>query len=72
MFENRWLRRIFGPKREEVAGGRGSLNNEEIHDLYASPKIIKVIKSRRVRWTGLAARIDEMRNAYHILVGKPK
>jgi hypothetical protein len=50
MFENRVLRRIFGPKREEVAGGWRRLRNEELHNLYASPNIIRVIKSKRIRW----------------------
>jgi hypothetical protein len=51
VFENRVLRRIFGPKREEVAGGWRRLHNEELHNLYASPNIISVMKSRRIRWT---------------------
>jgi hypothetical protein len=55
VFENRVLRRIFGPKREEVAGGWGRLHNEELHNLYASPNIIRVIKSRRMRWAGYVA-----------------
>jgi hypothetical protein len=57
------LRRIFGPKREEVAGGWGRLHNEELHNLYASPNIIRVIKSRKMRWMGHVARMEEMRNA---------
>jgi hypothetical protein len=51
-FENRVLRRIFGPKRHEVKRGRGKLHNEELHKLYSSPSIIRMIKSRRMRWTG--------------------
>jgi hypothetical protein len=56
-------RRIFGPKTEEMVGGRRRLNNEELHNLYASPCIIRVIKSRRIRWTEHVARTKEMRNA---------
>jgi hypothetical protein len=52
VFENRLLRRIFGPKREEVAGGWRRLHNEELHNLYASPNVIRVIKSSRTRWAG--------------------
>jgi hypothetical protein len=63
MSENRVLRRIFGPKREEVAGGWRRLHNEELHNLYASPYVIRVIKSRRIRWTGHAAHVGEIRNA---------
>jgi hypothetical protein len=71
MFENRVLRRIFGPKREEVAGGWRGLHNEELHNLYAAPNIIRVIKSRRMRRAGRVPRMGEMRNAYSTLVGKP-
>jgi hypothetical protein len=60
VFENRVLRRIFGPKREEVAGGWRRLHNEEVHKFYASPSIIRVIKSR-MSWAGPVARIGEMR-----------
>jgi hypothetical protein len=70
VFQNGVLR-IFGPKREEVAGGWRRLHNEKLHNLYTSPNIIWVIKSRRVRWAGYVARMGEMRNAYNILVGKP-
>jgi hypothetical protein len=62
VFENRVLRRTFVPKREEVAGGWGKLHNEELHNLYASPNIIRVIKSRRMRWVGHVAHMEEMRN----------
>jgi hypothetical protein len=57
--ENRVLRRIFGPKREEVAGGWRRLHNEELHNLYMSPNIIKVIKSRRMSWAGQVARMGK-------------
>jgi hypothetical protein len=72
VFENRVLRRIFGPKRDEMTGGWRKLHNEQLHNLYSSPSIIRVIKSRRVRWAELAERMGEMRNAYRILVGKPE
>jgi hypothetical protein len=72
VFENRVLRRIFGTKREEVAGGWRRLYNEELHNLYASPNIIRVMKSRRMTWVGHVARMGQMRNAYNILSGKPE
>jgi hypothetical protein len=72
VFENRTLRRIFGPKRDEVTGGWRKLHIEELHDLYSSPSIIRMIKSRRLRWAGHVARIGEKRNSYRILVGKPE
>jgi hypothetical protein len=55
VFENRVLRRIFGPKRDEVAGGWRKLHNEEVHGLYSSPSIVRVIKARRMRWAGHVA-----------------
>jgi hypothetical protein len=64
------LRRIFGPKSEEMAGGWRRLHTEGLHKLYTSPNIIRVIKSRRMRWVGHVALMGEMRNAYQILVGK--
>jgi hypothetical protein len=70
VFENRVLRRIFGPKRDEVTGDWRKLHNEELHNLYSSSNIIRIIKSRRVRWAGRVARMGETRNAYTILVGK--
>jgi hypothetical protein len=72
MFENRVLRRIFGPKRDEETGGWRKLHNEEFHKLYSSPIIIRIIKSRRMRWVGHVARMGEKRNTYRILVGKPE
>jgi hypothetical protein len=64
------VRRIFGPKREEVTGDWRKLHNEELHNLYSSPNMIRMIKSRRMRWAGNVARMGEKRNAYRILVGK--
>jgi hypothetical protein len=66
------LRRIFGPKREEVTGGLRILHNEELHNLNSSPSIIRMIESWRVRWAGHVARMGEKRNACRILVGKPE
>jgi hypothetical protein len=62
--ENRVMRRIFGPKRDEVVGGWKRLHNEKLHNLYASPNILRVVKSRRMRWVGHVARMEEMRNVY--------
>jgi hypothetical protein len=64
--------RIFEPKIDEVTGGWRKLHNEELHILYSSPSIIRMIKSRRMRWAGHVARMDEKRNADRILVGKPE
>ena len=72
MFEDMVLRRIFGPRRDEVTGEWRRLNNEELNDLYSSPNIVPVIKSRRMRWAGHVARMGEERGAYRILVGKPE
>jgi hypothetical protein len=72
VFENRLLRRIFGPKRDEVTGEWRRLHNEELNDLYSSPNIIRVIKSRRMRWAGHVAHMGEGRGAYRILVGRPE
>jgi hypothetical protein len=71
VFENRMLRRIFGSKRDEVTGGCKKLHNEEIHDLYSSPSIISIIKSRRKRSAGHVARMEK-RNTHRLLVGKPE
>jgi hypothetical protein len=67
--ENRVLRRISGPKRDEVTGGLRKQHNEELHNLYSSPRIIRIIKSMRIRLAGHVARMGEKRNAYRILVG---
>jgi hypothetical protein len=72
VFENRVLRRIFGPKRDEVTREWRKLHNEELHDLYSSPSINRIIKSRRMRWAGHVARTEERRNAYRLLLGKPE
>jgi hypothetical protein len=66
------LRRILGPKRDEVTGEWRKLHNQELHDLYSSPSIIRIIKLWRMRWAGHVARIGEKRNAYRLLVGKPE
>jgi hypothetical protein len=71
VFENRVLRRIFGPKRDEVIEWR-KLHNEEPNDLYAFPNIVRVIKSRRKRWVWHVPRMGERRDVYRVLVGKPK
>jgi hypothetical protein len=72
MCENRALRRIFGPKRDEVARGWRTLHNEKLRNLYASPVIIRVNKSRKMRWAGHVMQMREMRNVYNIFVGKPE
>jgi hypothetical protein len=71
VFENRVLR-IFGPKRDGVTGGWRKLHNEELRDFNSSPSIIRIIKSRKMRWAGHVARMGEKRNVYSLLVGKPK
>jgi len=72
VFENRVLRRIFGPKRDEVTGKWRKLHNEELNDLYPSRNIVWVIKWRKMRWAGHVACIGERRVAYRVLVGKPE
>jgi hypothetical protein len=71
VFENKVLRRIFGPRRDEVTGDWKRLHNEELNDLYPSPNIVRVIKSRRMRWAGHVAHMGEERGVYRVLVGKP-
>jgi hypothetical protein len=71
-FENRVLRRIFGPKRDKVTGRWRKLHNEELHGLYSSTGIVRVIKARRMRWAGHVARMGEVRGAYNILVWRPE
>ena len=71
VFENRMLRRIFGPKRDEVTEELKRLHNEELNDLYSSPNIFRVIKWRIMRWAGHVARISERKGVYWVLVGKP-
>jgi hypothetical protein len=68
VFEKRVLRRIFGPKRAQVTRGWRKLHNEELHNLYSSPSIIRMIKTRRMRWAGDVARMGEKRNACRPLV----
>jgi hypothetical protein len=72
VFENRVLRRIFGPKRDEVTGQWRKLHSGELHNLYSSLDIIRQIKSRRMRWAGHVACMGEGRNVYRVLVGKPE
>src|SRR5215510_11451968 len=72
VFENRVLRRVFGPKRDEVTGEWRKLHNEELKDLYSSPSIVRVVKSGRMRWAGHLARIGEGRGVHRVLVGKPE
>ena len=72
VFENMVLRRIFGPRRDEVTGEWRRLHNEELSELYCSPNIVRVIKSRRMRWVGHVARMGEERGVYRVLVGKPE
>jgi len=72
VFENTVLRRIFGPRRDEVTGEWRRLHKEELNDLYSSPNIARVIKSRRMRWVGHVARMGEERRVNRVLVGKPE
>jgi hypothetical protein len=71
LFENRVLRRIFGLKRDGVTGGWRKLHNKELHNLYPSPSIIRIIKLRRMKWVGHVAQMGEKRNVYRLWVGKP-
>jgi hypothetical protein len=72
VFENRVLRRIFGPMRDEETGGWRKLQNEDLHNLYSPPSIIRMIKSRWMRWAGHVARMGYRRNASRMMVGKPE
>jgi hypothetical protein len=72
VFENRVLRRIIGPKRDKVMGEWRKLHNEERHNLYSSPDIIRQVKSRRMRWAGHVACMGKERKVYKVLVGKPE
>ena len=72
VFENMMLRRIFGPRRDEVTGEWRRLHNEELNDLYTSPNIVRMIKSRRMRWAEHVARVGKERGLYRVLVGKPE
>jgi hypothetical protein len=72
VFENRVLKIIFGTKRDEVTGEWRKLHNEELHNLYSSPDIIRQIISKRVRWARHVARMGEERNVYRVLMGKPE
>jgi len=72
IFENMVLRRIFGPKRDEVTGEWRKLHNEVLKDLYCSLNVVRVIKSRRMRWAGHVARMGDRRGVFKVLVGKPE
>ena len=72
VFENKVLRKIFGAEKDEITGEWRKLHNAELHALYSSPSIIRNLKSRRLRWAGLVARMEQFRNAYRVLVGKPE
>ena len=72
MFENKVLRRVFGPMRDKVTGEWKKLHNEELRDLYSLPNIVWVVKSRRMRWMGHVARMGEGRGVHRVLVGKPE
>jgi hypothetical protein len=72
VFENKMMRRIFGPKRDEVTEEWRKLHNEELNDLYSSPNTVWAIKSRRMRWAGHVARMGERRGVHRVLVGKPE
>jgi hypothetical protein len=72
VFENRVLRRVFGPKRDEVTGESRKLHNKELNNLYSSPSIVRVVKSRRMGWAGHVARMGEESGVHRVLVGKPE
>ena len=71
VFQNRVLRKIFGPKRDEVTGDLRKLHNEELNDLYSSPTIVRMNKSRRMRWVGHVARVGGRKDVHGVLVGQP-
>ena len=72
VLEIKVLRKLFGAKRDEITGEWRKLHNAELHALYSSPNIIRNLKSRRLRWAGHVARMEQFRNAYRVLVGKPE
>jgi hypothetical protein len=72
VFKNKVLRGVFGPKRDQVTGEWRKLHNEEINDLYSLPNIVRVVKSRRMRWAGHVAHMGEERGVHRVLVGKPE
>ena len=72
VFENKVLRKIFGAKKDQITGEWRKLHIGELHALYSSPNIIRSLKSRRLRWAGHVARMEQFRNAYRVLVGKPE
>jgi len=72
VFENRVLRNVFGPKMDEVTGEWRELHNDDLNDLCCSLNVIRVIKSRRMKWAGHVARIGERKGVYRVLVGKPE
>ena len=72
MFVNKVLRKIFGAKKGEITGERRNLHNAELHALYSSPNIIRSLKTRLLRWAVRVARMEQSRNAYRVLVGKPE
>jgi hypothetical protein len=72
VFENRVLRRVFGPKRDEVTGEWRNLHNEELNNLYSLPNVVQVVKSRRIRWAGRVVRMGEGRGVHRVLVEKPE
>jgi hypothetical protein len=72
VFDNRVLRRVFGPKRDEETGEWRKLHNKEMNDLYSLPSIVRMVKLRQMRWTGHVARMGEDRGVHRVLVGKPE
>ena len=72
VYENKVFRKIFGDKKDEIAGEWRNLHNAELHAFYSSPNITRSLKSRRLRWAGHVARMEQSRNAYRVLVGKPE